>query len=98
MSHDDSQTNPINISNNIGSTTRIPILYTQDYEVWAHHFEDYVVGSEDNGYLIWEAITLGPFVHSGTNTTVKSQKEYNKLVADVDKMPQDEKDKLLCNG
>ena len=86
MFHDDSQTTPINISNNIGSTTRVPILYTQDYEVWAHHFEDYVVGSEDNGYLIWEAITLGPFVHSGTNTTVKSQKEYNKLVADVDKM------------
>nr|KAJ0189254.1 hypothetical protein LSAT_V11C800435370 [Lactuca sativa] len=97
MSHDDSQTNPINISNSIGSTSRIPILYTQDYEVWAHHFEDYLDGSEDNGYLIWEAITLGPFFHSGTNTTVKSQKEYNKLVVGVDNMPQDEKDKLLCN-
>ncbi|XP_052627093.1 uncharacterized protein LOC128133623 [Lactuca sativa] len=97
MSHEDSQTNPINISNSIGSTTRIPILYTQDYEVWAHHFEHYVVGSEDNGYHIWEAIMLGPFIHSGSNTTVKSQKEYNKLVADVDKMSQDEKDKLLCN-
>ena len=82
MSHDDSQTNPINISNIIGSTTRIPILYTQDYEVWALHLEDYVIGSEDHGYLIWEAITLGPFVHSGTNTTVKTQHEYNKLVAD----------------
>ncbi|KAL7600855.1 hypothetical protein Lser_V15G25093 [Lactuca serriola] len=97
MSHEDSQTNPINISNSIGSTTRIPILYTQDYEAWAHHFEDYVVGSEDNGYLIWEAIILGPFVHSGTNTTVKTQKEYNKLVVDEHKMPQDEIDKLLCN-
>ena len=71
MSHDDSQANPINISNNIGSTTRVPILYTQDYEVWAHHFEDYVIGSEDNGYLIWEAITIGPFIHSGTNRTVR---------------------------
>ena len=97
MSHEDSHTNPINISNSIGSTTRVPILYTQDYEVWAHHFEDYVVGSEDNGYLIWEAITRGPFVHSGTNTTVKSQTDYNKLVTDVEKMPQDEKDKILCN-
>ena len=77
MSHDDSQVNPINISNSIGSTTRIPILYTQDYKVWVHHFEDYVIGSEDNGYLIWEAITLGPFVHSRTNRTIKSQKEYN---------------------
>nr|KAJ0203047.1 hypothetical protein LSAT_V11C500252350 [Lactuca sativa] len=97
MSHDDSHTNPINISNSIGSTTRVPILYTQDYEVWAHHFEDYVVGSEDNGYLIWEAITRGPFVHLGTNVTIKSQTDYNKLVMDVEKMPQDEKDKLLCN-
>ena len=40
---------------------------------------------------------LGPFVHSGKNTTVKTQKEYNKLIVDVDKIPQDEKDKLLCN-
>ena len=74
MSQDDVQSNPINISNNIGSTTRVPILYTQDYEVWAHHFEDYVVGSDDNGYLIWEAITLGPFVHPGTNTDVEPKR------------------------
>ena len=62
MYHDDSQTNPINISNIIGSTTRITILYTQEYQFWALHFEDYVLGSEDNGYLIWEAITVGPFL------------------------------------
>jgi len=97
MSHDDSQTNPINISNNIGSTTRILILYTQDYEVWMHHFEDYVVGSEDNGYLIWEVITLGPFVHFGTNRIIKTQKECNKLLAYVNNIPQDEKDKLSCS-
>ncbi|XP_052621843.1 uncharacterized protein LOC128127401 [Lactuca sativa] len=97
MSQDDVQSNPINISNSIGSSTRVPILYMQDYEVWAHHFEDYVIGSDDKEYLIWEAITLGPFVHFGTNTTVKTQKEYNKWTADVDKIPQDEKDKLLCN-
>ena len=56
-----------------------------------------MVGPEENSYLIWEAITLGSFVHSGRSTTVKTQKEYNKLVADEQKMPQDEKDKLLCN-
>ena len=71
---------------------RVPILYTQDYEVWVHHFEDYVVGSEDNGYLIWEAITLGPFVHSGTNRTIKTQKKYNQLLTVVEKIPQDEKE------
>ena len=97
MSMDDSQSNPINISNSIGSTTRIPILYTQDYEVWMHHFEDYVIGSEDNGYLIWEAITVGPFAHSSTSKIVKTQKEYNQLVNDVKDIPQDEKEKFQCN-
>ena len=97
MSMDDSQTNPINISNSIGSTTRIPILYTQDYEVWTHHFEDYVINSEDNGYLIGEAITVGPFAHSSTSKIVKTQKEYNQLVNDVKDIPQDEKEKFQCN-
>ena len=94
---DDSQTNPINISNSIGSTTRIPILYTQDYEVWTHHFEDYVIGPEDNGYLIWEAITVGPFAYSSTSKIVKTQKEYNQLVNDVKDIPQDENEKFQCN-
>ena len=85
---DDSQTNLINISNSIGSTTRIPILYTQDYEVWTHHFEDYVIGSEDNGYLIWEAITVGPFANTGTKRIIKTQKEYNQLMVDVKDVPQ----------
>ncbi|KAL7610003.1 hypothetical protein Lser_V15G12622 [Lactuca serriola] len=94
---DDSQSNPINISNSIGSTTKIPILYTQDYEVWAHHFEDYVIGSEDNGYLIWEAIVSGPFSHSGTSRIIKTQKEYNDLLKDVKDVAQDEKEKFHCN-
>ncbi|KAL7593349.1 hypothetical protein Lser_V15G31515 [Lactuca serriola] len=94
---DKSQSNPINISNSIGSTTKIPILYTHDYEVWAHHFEDYVIGSEDNGYLIWEAIINGPFSHSATSRIIKTQKEYNDLLKDVKDIAQDEKDKFQCN-
>ena len=94
---DESQSNPINISNSIGSTTKIPILYTHDYEVWAHHFEDYVIGSEDNGYLIWEAIINGPFSHSATSRIIKTQKEYNDLLKDVKDIAQDEKDKFQCN-
>lgn len=94
---DDSQTNRINISNSIGSTIRIPILCTEDYEVWTHHFENYVIGLEDNGYLIWEAITIGPFAHSSTSKIVKTQKEYNQLVNDVKDIPQDKKEKIQCN-
>ena len=39
---------------------------------------------------------IGPFIHSGTNRTVKTQKEYNQLLVDVEKIPQDEKGKLMC--
>ncbi|XP_052623142.1 uncharacterized protein LOC128128382 [Lactuca sativa] len=58
---------------------------------------DFVVQSGITSYLIWEAITIGPFIHSGTNRTVKTQKEYNQLLLEVEKIPQDEKDKLMCN-
>ena len=62
-----------------------------------HHFEDYVIGLEDNGYLIWEAITSVPFAHTRTSKIVKMQKEYNQLVNDVKDIPQDEKEKFQCN-
>ena len=61
------------------------------------HFEDYVLGSEDSGYLICESITQGPFVHTETKKTIKTQKECNQLRLDVKDMPRDEKDKLLSN-
>ncbi|KAL7609531.1 hypothetical protein Lser_V15G12916 [Lactuca serriola] len=62
-----------------------------------HHFEDYVIGSEDNGYQIWEAITAGPFAHSSTSRIIKTQKEYNDLLKDVKDVAQDEKEKFQCN-
>ena len=58
MQPEDLYTLSFNLSSNIGSTTRILILFHQDYEVWALHFEDYVQGLEDNGSLIWEAMTV----------------------------------------
>ena len=97
MSSEIFSSNPINISNNIGSTTRIPILYPHEYEVWALHFEDCVLGLEDNGYLLWEEITLGPFVHSKTKRIIKTQKDYKKLLNDMKYVPKDEKDKLISN-
>ncbi|KAL7604947.1 hypothetical protein Lser_V15G14522 [Lactuca serriola] len=97
MQHDDSHINSINLSSSIGSTTRIPILFPNEYEVWALHFKDYVLGLEDNGYLIWEAITLGAFVHTGTKRVIKTQSDYNKLFLDVKDVPRDEKDKLISN-
>ncbi|XP_023734201.1 uncharacterized protein LOC111882066 [Lactuca sativa] len=53
--------------------------------------------SDDNGYLIWEAITLDPFVHTETKRNIKTQKEYNQLLLDVKDATQDEKEKLISN-
>nr|KAJ0199171.1 hypothetical protein LSAT_V11C600328070 [Lactuca sativa] len=61
------------------------------------HFEDDVLGLEDNGYLIWEAITLGAFVHTGTRRVIKTQTDYSKLLLELKDVPQDEKDKLINN-
>ncbi|XP_023761709.1 cyprosin [Lactuca sativa] len=44
-----------------------------------------------------EAITVGPSAHSGTNRIMKTKKEYNQLMVDVKDVPQDEKDKFVCN-
>ena len=97
MQHDDSHINAINLSSNTGSTTWIPILFPNEYEVWALHFEYYVLGLEDNGYLVWEAIALGAFVHTGTRRVIKTQSDYNKLLLEVKDVPQDGKDKLINN-
>ena len=97
MKHDDSHFNSINLSSSIGSTTRIPILFPKEYEVWAFHFEDYVLGLEDNKYLIWEAITVGPFVHNESKRVIKTQNDYDKLLLDIKDVSQDEKEKLISN-
>ena len=97
MQHDDSHINSINLSSSIGSTTRIPILFPNEYEVWALHFEDYVLDLGDNDYLIWEAITLGAFVHTANKRVIKTQKQYIQLLLDEKDFPQDEKEKLISN-
>ncbi|KAI3700159.1 hypothetical protein L2E82_44778 [Cichorium intybus] len=47
MPHDDQHTQSFNLSSSIGSTAKIPILFNQDYEVWALNFEDYVLDEKD---------------------------------------------------
>lgn len=71
MKSDDYHVNSINLLYNIGFTTRIPMLFPNDYEVWALHFEDYVLGLEDNGSLIRDAITKEWFAYTGTKRLSK---------------------------
>ena len=72
MNVEDLNTLAFNISNNVGSTTRIPILFPQGYEVWAVRFEDYVFGIEDHGETIWQAMTKETFAHTATRKVLKT--------------------------
>jgi len=98
MSHnDDPHSLSFNLSSSIGSTNRIPILFSNDYEFWALHFEDYVLGIEDTGSSIWHSITEGTYGHTVTKKVVKTLAEYNKAVADHQNITADEKIKLMSN-
>ena len=97
MQSDDSHVNSINLLSSIVSTTRIPILFPSDYEVWALNFGDYVLGLEDNGSLIWDVITKEAFAHTGTKRVIKTQAEYNTLLLDVENIAQEEKDNLISD-
>ncbi|TLX65709.1 hypothetical protein E9993_23555, partial [Labilibacter sediminis] len=90
MAQEDSYTQAYSLSNSIGSTTRVPILYPAEYELWALHMEDYVLGIETHGFTIWEAMTVGPFRHAATRRVIKTLAEYNALLIDHANTPQDE--------
>lgn len=47
-----------NLANSIGSSSKVPTLFPDDYELWALHMEDYLQGLE-NGYLIWKSVSKG---------------------------------------
>ena len=68
-----------NLANSIGSSSKVPTLFPDDYELWALHMEDYLQGLE-NGYLIWKSVSKGP--HSfppndeSANITIHTNEEY----------------------
>lgn len=70
----------VNFPSSIDSNTRIPILFLEDYEVWAMHFEDYITGIEDVGTYLWQSISVGPHTCSKTGKQVFSQGDYVKTV------------------
>lgn len=84
-----------NLPSSIGSITRIHILFPEDYEVWAFHFEDYVLGIETRGSSIWHAIIEETYKHSKTKAEIKTQVNYNTHIVEED-VPNDENDKLMC--
>ena len=72
-----------NLANSIGSNSKVPTLFLEDYEIWALHMEDYLQGLE-NDYQIWKSVIVGP--HSFTPDTetekvitIHSSEEYENL-------------------
>ena len=61
------------------------------------HFEDYVLGLEEHGSIIWHAMTQETFSHRETRKVIKTQAEYNGLLVEHTNIPKDEKDKLQSN-
>lgn len=86
-----------NLRNRIGSTTRIPILFPKDYEVWIQHFEYYIYRIEAHGSSIWNAIMKESYKYSKTKEVFKTQEELDNIIVDNKDIPKDEKDGLQKN-
>ena len=56
-----------------------------------------MLGLEDNGSLIWDAITKETFAHTSIKRVIKTQAEYNDLLLEVVDIQKDEKVKLISN-
>ncbi|CAI9294739.1 unnamed protein product [Lactuca saligna] len=65
---------------------KIPILFPRDYEVWALHFDDYVLGIEEHGLTIWQAMIQETLSHTATHRLFvvnKAQKKRLKRKPDL---------------
>ena len=97
MSKDNLHSFSFNLHSSIRSNTRIPILFLEDYEVWALHFKDYMLGIENHGSSIWHPMTMETYKYSRNKEEVKTQGQYYAIVDDNTKTTNDEKDKRMCN-
>ena len=59
-----------NLANSIGSNSKVPTLFPEDYKIWALHMEDYLQGLE-NGYRIWKSFITGPHSFASDTETEK---------------------------
>lgn len=87
MTDEDPHSLSFNLLSSIGCTTRILILFPEDYEVWALHFEDYVLGIEEHRATIWQAMTQDTYSHTGTRKVIKTLADYNALVLEHTDIP-----------
>lgn len=60
MSKEDIHAISFDLSSTIGSSTRISILFPDDYEFMVSRFEDYISGTKKHGPYIWKSIITRP--------------------------------------
>lgn len=97
MSKEDSHSISFNLPSSIGYTTLIPILFPDDYEVWALHFEGNVLGIKTHGFSILHVITKESYKHTKIREIVKTQRWFDGINVDDKEIHSNEKDKLMDN-
>ncbi|KAL4590865.1 hypothetical protein LXL04_003810 [Taraxacum kok-saghyz] len=68
MSKSDSHNIAFNLASSIGSNSRAPTLFPEEYDAWVIHMEDYITGIEKVGMDVWNSIVDGPYTNKKEST------------------------------
>ena len=91
MSKSDSHNIAFNLASFIGSNSRAPTLFPEEYDAWVH-MEDYITGIEKVGMDVWNSIIDGPYINGNeVKTPITTMKEFKLLQEQHEKLPSDAK-------
>jgi len=76
MSKSDSHNIAFNLASSIGSNSRAPTLFPEEYDAWVIHMEDYITGIEKVGMEVWNSIVEGPLKNELVLTLITTMREY----------------------
>ena len=79
MSKSDSHNITFNLASSIGSNSRAPTLFHEEYDAWVIYMEDYITGIEKVGMDVWNSIIDGPYIGTYVKTPITTMKEYKLL-------------------
>ncbi|KAL4564910.1 hypothetical protein LXL04_028986 [Taraxacum kok-saghyz] len=95
MSKSDSHNIAFNLASSIGSNSRAPTLFPEEYDAWVIHMEDYITGIEKVGMEVWNSITEGPFIHrTYCPNGIFTMKELKDLQDDHKDLPNEVKERV----
>ena len=95
MSKFDSHNIAFNLASSIGSNSRAPTLFPEEYDAWVIHMEDYITGIEKVGMDVWNSIIEGPYKNrTQVLTPITTMKELKELKERHEDLPSDVTDKI----